>query len=593
MLITVFRLLANQLKIAQSNINTMVDLCIDVLKFNPISFSLTLVLIFFKNISASIGLLLILPLLQVIGFSVGSNANNDIVKLLTHIFQNLHLPLTLENILVSYVLLVSCIALAGYAEQHISTKLQQQYIHHLRATLFKQLLYSNWPFFLKRSMPDLLHSLTVQVQTIGACNYQLLNLLNNSILVFIYTVLAFLLSWQMTIVAIVCALLLLSFMLPMHQQTSKSGQDHLHKNRVVFQVISEQLSALKMIKGSGFEQKFVDATLSISTSLEKQNQHLTSITARTKLLFSCGSVIIFSLLLYFAITILHLQLGKLVLLLVVFSRLLPKISMIQQSYQRLLHQLPSFCEVKKLSQDCLANQERLYNESSTPFSFNEIIEIKKVSFSYNHETVAPIIRNLSMHIKKNTITAIMGPSGVGKSTLADLIVGLLEPTDGQISIDNQLLDEKNKFAWRKSVAYIPQNVFLFNASIRYNLQLFCQSAPDAALWDVLRQASAAEFVAALEHGLDTVVGDRGVLLSGGECQRLALARALLLRPQLLVLDETTNALDSQTITNIQQALTQLRGKITILIITHQTAMSNFADHKIILAPLIHYPIKSN
>jgi ATP-binding cassette subfamily C protein len=580
--INVLMFLAKQLKMAQSNINTMIALFLDVLKFSPIGLLMTLVLIFFKSISASIGLLLILPLLQVIGFSVGGSANNDVVMIITRMFNYIHLPLTLESILISYVILVSCIALAGYAEQHISTKLQQQYIHHLRTTVFKQLLYSKWPFFIKRSMPDLLHSLTGQVQTIGACNYQLLNLLNNSILVLIYTILAFVLSWQMTFIAIGCAFLLLSLMLPLHQQTSKSGQHHLHKNRAIFQAISEQLSALKMIKGSGFEENFINATLNISNSLEKQNQHLTTITAITKLVFSCSSVVIFSLLLYFAIKLLQLPLSELILLLVVFSRLLPKISMIQQSYQRLLHQLPSFCEVKALSRDCLANQEHLHHENASPLIFHNVINIKNLSFSYNHETTAPIFHNISMQIKKNEITALIGPSGVGKSTLADLIVGLLEPTDGQIFIDDQLLDRTNTLAWRKSVAYIPQNTFLFNASIRFNLQLYCHEQPDTVLWDALKQASAADFVLALEQGLDTIIGDRGVRLSGGECQRISLARALLLKPQLLVLDETTNALDSDTVTNIQGALTQLRGKITILIITHQTTMSDFADHKIVL-----------
>ena len=166
--------------------------------------------------------------------------------------------------------------------------------------------------------------------------------------------------------------------------------------------------------------------------------------------------------------------------------------------------------------------------------------------------------------------------------MADLIIGLLEPTCGTITIDGQILDARNKFAWRQSVAYVTQDVFLFNASVRDNLRLFCADVPDKSLWVALASASADGFVAAMEHGLDTIVGDRGVRLSGGECQRIALARALLSKPKLLVLDESTSSLDTQNIIKIQEALSTLRGKMTILIISHQEEMSHFADQNIFL-----------
>ena len=160
------------------------------------------------------------------------------------------------------------------------------------------------------------------------------------------------------------------------------------------------------------------------------------------------------------------------------------------------------------------------------------------------------------------------------------MVGLLEPTAGEIYIDQQRLDKHHTLAWRKSVAYVTQDIFLFNTTIRENLQLLCKDSADKALWAALESAAAAEFVAKLEEGLDTKIGDRGIRLSGGERQRIALARALLMKPQLLILDESTSSLDKETINNIQQALTLLHGKMTILIISHQIEMCDFADQKI-------------
>lgn len=560
----------------------MRTLFLDVLQFSPVKMLLTLSLMLFRNLTAGAGLLLILPLLHVIGVSVGSNPVHGVEKTIETVFQSLHLPLNLFTILVSYVLMVSFIALADFAEQLISTQLQQRYIHYLRAHLYNQLLHTQWTFFIKQTMSKLLHSLTTQIQVISASNFQLLTLLNNAIMLCVYTTLAFLTSWEMTLIAMICAALLLSLMHPLHKLTSQSGRDHLKQNQTIFQSVTEQLGALKMIKSAGFEEQFINDTRHISLSLEHQNQRLTFVTASTKLLYSVGSVITFSVLLYIAISVLAIPLESLLLLLVVFARLLPRVSGIQQNYQRILHQLPSFCDVKHLLQDCAANQEHM---KTTALVFNDALTLHNLGFGYHISQ--PIIANLSLTIKKNTTTAIIGPSGVGKTTLADLIAGLLKPTTGSIFIDQHVLDNTNTLAWRQSVAYVTQDVFLFNASIRDNLQLFCSAVPDASLWAALKSAAADEFVKHLDDGLDTLIGDRGVRLSGGECQRIALARALLSNPTVLILDESTSSLDSDNIIKIQQALTQLRGKMTILIISHQTEMSQFADQEIILNGVTH------
>lgn len=560
----------------------MADVLRDVYQFSPLKLTITLFLILFKSVTSGIGLLLIIPLLHVLGFSNASEESSGIANAITLIFKQLHLPLNLPCILLTYVTLVSFIAVAAYAEQIISTKLQQQYTHYLRASVYKKLLHSQWKFLLNRKMSDLLHSTTTQIQSIGTCNYQLLNLLNNVILVSIYLAMVFILSWKMTLVACACGIFLLSLLLPSHRRTSEAGMQHLTQNKAIFQSIFEQLSALKMIKASGLENKFIENTVNISSSMEFQNQQLTKITALTKLLYSISSIILFSFLLYFAITILNIPLNSMMLLLMVFSRLLPNISSIQQGYQRILHQLPSFRNIKQLMLDCEMNKETELPQNTITPIIKDKITLNQIKFSYQPEQLEPIIHQLSAEIKKNSITAIVGPSGIGKSTLADLVVGILQPTMGEILIDGHPINSGNRLAWRKTIAYIPQEGFLFNATIRDNLQLFSRKWSDIELWTALDSAAASEFVQDLEQGLDTFIGDRGIQLSSGQRQRIALARALLTKPQLLVLDETTNSLDTLTIAKIQNALLKLKEKMTILIISHQSEMDDFADEKIIL-----------
>lgn len=507
---------------------------------------------------------------------------DGLTRIIVRLFNSLHLPLNLFTVLVSYIFIVSFVALVAYAEQWMSTTLQQAYTHQQRSQLYRALVQSSWSFFLQQKKARLLHNLTTQIQSISAANFHLITLLNNGILLGVYLTLALILSWKMTLIAVLSAVLLLGIILPLQRYTSLAGRDHLELNQKIFQIISEQLDALKMIKVSGFEEPFIQETKHVSASLEDQNRRLTQVLAASKLLYSVGSVIIFSFLLYMALMVLNLPLTSLMLLLVVFSRILPRVSTMQQSYQRIIHQLPAYSDVKQVLYESMEHQEELQSTPQETLSFNHAISFNKVSFSYQENNVSPIIRALSFRIKKNTTTAIIGPSGAGKSTLADLIVGLIEPSSGQIYIDSTLLEDKHQLAWRKSVAYVTQDPFLLNTSIRHNVRLFCPQACDEAVWDVLRATAADGFVARLEQGLDTIIGDSGVSLSGGERQRIALARALLCKPQLLVLDESTNALDKETISLIQKTLAQLRGTMTLLIISHQIEMSAFADQKIVL-----------
>jgi ATP-binding cassette subfamily C protein len=180
-------------------------------------------------------------------------------------------------------------------------------------------------------------------------------------------------------------------------------------------------------------------------------------------------------------------------------------------------------------------------------------------------------------------TALVGPSGAGKTTIADLAVGLLVPTSGRVLIDGAALAGDLIPRWREEVAMVPQDVFLFHESIRANLLWAQPGANEGDLWRALALASAETLVRRLPDGLDTVVGDRGERLSGGERQRIALARALLREPTLLVLDEATSSLDAGNETAILDALAMLHGSMTILVIAHQRSSLRDADQVITVA----------
>jgi ATP-binding cassette subfamily C protein len=188
-----------------------------------------------------------------------------------------------------------------------------------------------------------------------------------------------------------------------------------------------------------------------------------------------------------------------------------------------------------------------------------------------------VVSDINLALPSGTTIAIVGPSGSGKSTVADLLMGLLKPSAGRLLIDGKPLTTEGVQSWRSYIGYVAQDTFLFHDTVRANLVWARPDASETELWYALQLAAADEFVRALPNGLDTVVGDRGVLLSGGERQRLSLARALVRQPRLLILDEATSALDSENERRIQQAIDALHRRMTVVIITHRLSTIRQAD----------------
>jgi ATP-binding cassette, subfamily C, bacterial len=207
-------------------------------------------------------------------------------------------------------------------------------------------------------------------------------------------------------------------------------------------------------------------------------------------------------------------------------------------------------------------------------SLAQACRLENVTFSYDR---APVLKGVSMELPAGQITTLIGGSGAGKTTIADLILALFEPNQGKITLDGVALTHVDIGRWRSMVGYVPQEVLLFNDTILANVTLGDPAISESAVIEALEMAGAMRFVAELPDGLYSIVGDLGALLSGGQRQRIALARALVTKPTLLIFDEATSALDPETEAAICAAVARQRGRLTVLAITHQPAWIELAD----------------
>ncbi|HLF30961.1 MAG TPA: ATP-binding cassette domain-containing protein, partial [Xanthomonadales bacterium] len=202
------------------------------------------------------------------------------------------------------------------------------------------------------------------------------------------------------------------------------------------------------------------------------------------------------------------------------------------------------------------------------------IELHDVHFQYGDHQV---FRGLQLLLPAGSFTTVFGPSGIGKSTLLDLLCGLVDPVSGQVLVDGIPLQDINLRQWRRMIGYVSQETILLHDTILANV-LVGETGVDAADAErALKDAGAWEFVTALPQGMQTVIGERGGLLSGGQRQRIAIARALAHRPRLLILDEPTSALDPDSERLICESLKALAGQLTIVAVSHRSAVSLAAD----------------
>lgn len=276
--------------------------------------------------------------------------------------------------------------------------------------------------------------------------------------------------------------------------------------------------------------------------------------------------------LYVALLYWRLPMSTVMVLIFLIARLLKQLGKVQQEYQRMVTLESAYWSMRETIHKAEAQQEQV--SGNLPPAFEQGICLDQICFAYGQKQV---LQKLSLNFAKGQITAIVGPSGSGKTTSVDLVTGLLTPQQGEVWIDNQPLSKLDLRSWRQMIGYVPQENLLLHDTILTNVTLGDPKLSENDAVNALRAAKAWDFVKSLPQGLLSSVGERGGNLSGGQRQRIAIARALVHKPKLLILDEATTGLDPTSEAAVCDTLQQLGGEITILAISHQSALVEIAD----------------
>lgn len=519
------------------------------------------------------GVALLVPLLSSVGGSNVSDGSGLVVGTITRVFAFVHLPLTITSILV-------VIFLIGLTQQSI-TLVQQKLLFgtlyrfqaDLRHALYSAIFNAGWPFFLNQKIGNLTNALTVEVTRAGQAFYYLSLFASMNAVVFVYLILAALLSAKITFATILVGAALIGLVRKRIMKATVYGSDITTANAELQSEATEQIMGGKLIKGCAVEESTINQFNKYLNSLAKSYFQTSLNQAWLKSIFEQAAIGIVCVGIYVAVVLWHTPLANLVVFLFIFYRLAPRLSNSQTVLHQALADFPALDLIDKIHDEALAMAEksggRIINDMESRIAF------EKVSFSYVTDT--PVLSGVDIEIKSGQTTAIVGGSGAGKTTVIDLVLALLSPNQGRVIVDGIDLSEIDLKSWRRLLGYVAQDTILFHETVKENI---AWGMPDIATEEIERAATLAyahEFITQLPQGYDTVVGDRGVKLSGGQRQRLALARALARKPKLLILDEATSALDAESEHKIQAAVESLSGSMTVLVVTHRLATVKFAD----------------
>lgn len=364
-----------------------------------------------------------------------------------------------------------------------------------------------------------------------------------------------------------------TFTLLTRKYSRKLGQDNQGYQGKIFQWMNQALGGVKEIKILERESYFTDEFQKYYKKYARGLQIARTISILPKYLVEAvsmtGILVAIVVKLLFGEADMTYYLPQLTVFAVAAMRLMPSVGRINEHTTNMLYALPSVDLVYHDLTEIEDYIEQQNQEVKEDWTLQNSIRVQDVTYYYP-DTEEPVIDGANLTIEKGKTVAFIGSSGAGKTTMVDIILGLLVPQKGVVMADNINIHEKPK-TFHAQVGYIPQVIYLSDDTIRNNIAFGVkeEEIDEKAVLEAMEKAQLTEFVEGLPHGLDTIVGDRGVRLSGGQRQRIGIARALYHDPEILVLDEATSALDNETESAVMEAIDKLQGTKTMIIIAHR------------------------
>ena len=458
----------------------------------------------------------------------------------------------------------------------IKNNIEYKYVTKLST----EVLNSNWKFFQDKDVGIFTNTATKITHNISEGFSQLALQVSFLFRFLIYMCIPFIINWKLCIIALFISFIFAYPLKYLNVFGDRWGKLNVKYDNLLYKSINETFSSIKIILGFNLQKFSINRiTDSLSKTLNFSKKRLS---VETFIIYFMQPIAILSASITFLIF--YKEQGDLVNLAAIFWSLvsgLPIISNLLKGNFSIISLQPSIAQFDNLIQDAnKISQNKIENKKKMVTGLKEKIVFNQVEFAYDKND--KVLDNFSLKIKKNEFILIKGSSGSGKSTFIDLIMGFQKPSSGTIAFDNHNLNDLNINSVREIIGYVPQEPVLFDGTILENLKMVNENSTDKEITEILEISNCEEFISKFEDGINASVGEKGKNISGGQRQRIALARALIKKPQILILDEPTNSLDKNSSDLIYSSIKRLKNRMTIILISHENINPDLLDSSYIL-----------
>ncbi len=525
------------------------------------------------------------PLLNV---AAQSNAvpQGRIVHLIEKIFTSFNLAFTPQRALLALLMTVCVLAVihAVFTVWQLcwTAEIQEKMRREMKSKIFEHILNATYDHLNKQNRGTLIYDMTQPPRSLERAVGYFGKMLSSLFSVGAIIGLLFYLSWKATIViGVLGAAGVGLWRLYTEKKSIQYGRELYDLETKVGQIEVDAVDGLKVVKSFGLIDTMKNWHSKLLLKELRPTLLLTFFASAPRAMNTlvASALVIGLSIAVFGFGLFSMQFAQLVVFFVALRQLGPTLATINSSFTELSREKKNI-EVIDQTIHQIPQEER--TQTRATLGSVETVTFKDLTFFYPSHAERLILDHFDLEMKKGTVTAIVGSTGAGKSTIANLLVSLYRPVSGSILVNGQSIEEVGLSSWRQRIGYVGQDVFLFNATIEENITLWDSSVTQADIERVMQLAQIQEFVRSLPEGLQTRVGDRGFRLSGGQCQRLAVARAILRRPEILIFDEATSALDTLTEKAIYNAIGTLRSNAVVLVIAHRLSTVRDADQIIVL-----------
>lgn len=541
-----------------------------------------MLLLLVAGVTEAFGILMLIPLLYAIGMGGETGERDATATRIAEAADAVGVSLELGNVLLLFLGAVVVRAAVAWWREILIAQMRFGFTDALRTDLYAAMSRAPWEHLLGWRQSNIQHTVNADVNRVSSAMMMFLSLPVRGVLAVIQLGLALAIAPLISAIALSLGAVGLVASRVLVRRSRQLGEQMTRFNRRLFGSTADFLAGLRLAKAYGMERRHVDEFVDTTAAMREQQVSFTRLNSLASAATNVGGAATVVVMIWIGASQGALTTAELAVIVVIFARLLPLMLGLLRNAQQLANALPAYQNVVAMNRAFTAAAEPEASAaaadagSAEPIALERGLALRGVCFAYGGGE--PVLRDVDLDIPAGSMTAVGGPSGAGKSTLAELLLGLLTPAaGGVVTVDGAPLTGELRRRWHQSVAYVPQDPYLFHDTIRGNLLWARPDASESEVDDALRAAAADRFVARLPEGVDTVVGDRGSRLSGGERQRIALARALLRRPTLLVLDEATGQLDAETEEQVAAMLRRLDERTTVVAIAHQPAIFAVAD----------------